>query len=811
MRKSFFWKTWITEYRRIAYLSGAIGLVLIVFMWYGYSQGAYGVTDWVKLQEQKVIETNIHSFQLGPFNLSIPADSYVILEYFQGSEIKPNVLASYVFLGALIFGAILLLTVITTFEKIWYLVGMALFILFIGSLRLEVLGIFGWYHKAPDIIALVAFSLASFYFNRIRIYTSFSVRLLVFAGIVGVIALVISLFAEVDFPFYHLSLTGYTGALILSVLFIILIAHEILASFVYLAGQTNSGNLRHFSLLALFYMVNVIIATFHEIGAITWDFVYVSPYVLLTISAVIGLWGFRQRESLYQNIFPFAPFGAYAYVALAIICFATTANFLGNANDPALKLIRDAVLFSHAAYGIIFLVYIFSNYVLLLARNLPVYKVLYNPNRMPYFTYRFAGMIAMLGFVFYSDWKTYVYNGIAGFYNSTGDLYTLLDNDLYAEEFYAQGSSQGFLNNRSNYALGVAKSSRLSFEDAHRNYEYSNDLRPTPFSLVNAGNLYIWEGRVQEAVAAYEKGLVKLKKSPYLDNNLGFAYAKLHNLDSALLFLNRAMNDSETRASAETNFFALSALELVPLKTDSVIELFESDETAVLANALALSTQQKTEFKTTVDPLRDSRLDLYSATLLNNYIIHNAKSLDTAFISKAYAIVKDSLNGNFNEVLKSSLAFAYYHQGNVSKALEILAELVYISQDYKGKFNYIMGLWALEQGNPELASSYFTYADTYQYKEARFYNAIALSEAGLREQALTAWDSVITNEKGDLQIIGLQMKKILNLNPTEALGLNDQEKYQFCRYRIGLQDSTMLSRLLNTFESADYKARLSSM
>jgi hypothetical protein len=38
-----------------------------------------------------------------------------------------------------------------------------------------------------------------------------------------------------------------------------------------------------------------------------------------------------------------------------------------------------------------------------------------------------------------------------------------------------------------------------------------------------------------------------------------------------------------------------------------------------------------------------------------------------------------------------------------------------------------MGLWALEQCNPELASSYFTYADTYDYK-ARFYNAIALTE-----------------------------------------------------------------------------------
>ena len=53
-----------------------------------------------------------------------------------------------------------------------------------------------------------------------------------------------------------------------------------------------------------------------------------------------------------------------------------------------------------------------------------------------------------------------------------------------------------------------------------------------------------------------------------------------------------------------------------------------------------------------------------------------------------------------------------------------------------------MGLWALEQGNPDLASSYFTYSDTYTYKDAKFYNAIALSEAGRKEEALVTWDTV---------------------------------------------------------------------
>jgi hypothetical protein len=101
---------------------------------------------------------------------------------------------------------------------------------------------------------------------------------------------------------------------------------------------------------------------------------------------------------------------------------------------------------------------------------------------------------------------------------------------------------------------------------------------------------------------------------------------------------------------------------------------------------------------------------------LNNYIIKYATTLDTTFIQEAYRIAADSINEDYSEALKSSLAFAYYHRGNVTKALEILGELAYVSQSYQGKFNYIMGLWALEQGNPDLASSYFTFSDTYVYK-----------------------------------------------------------------------------------------------
>ncbi len=806
MRINFFWNAWILEYRRLWYVSALVAFFLLIFLWYWRFAGASGVIDWIRLQEQKVIETPVHTFELGPFHLSIPADSYVILEYFQGSDVTPNTGASYIFLLGLVFGLTVLLTVVTTMQRYWYFGGMALFTILVVSLRMEVLGIFGVYNRLPDGVVLALFIAISFYFNRIRPDIPVSLRLLTFLTVNGTIGLIIASFSSVGYPFFHLSLTGYAAGMVISVLFIILVAHEIIAGFIFVVGQSKTHSLRHFLIIVTVYLTNVIIACMHELGYIQWKFLYIDLYLLLTFSSIIGIWGMRKREDKYAHIFTAAPMGVVAFLAMGAICFGTIGQLLGNANDPALKVIRDAIIFSHTGYGVIFLVYIFSNFVLLLARNLPVYKVLYNPTRMPYFTFRFAGMIAMLGFVFYSNWRDYIYHGLAGFYNTTGDLYTLLGNGLYAESFYEQGARQGFMNNRSNYAVATIKAAHLDFESAHKHYEFANDLRPTSFSLANEGNLFVWEGEIPRAIDAYRAGYSVLP-SAVLQNNLGFAFTKSHQLDSAIRFLNAARENSLTKTTAETNFFALAALESVPLKTDSILDLFNVTAIPVMANALALSTLQGQDFKKPLEPLAAKKLDLYSATLLNNYVIKYATTVDTTFLAQAYAIASDSLNEDFSEALKSSIAFGFYHRGNISRALQILAELVYVTQDYKGKFNYIMGLWALDQGNPELASSYFTFADTYDYKESRLYNAIALSEAGQINAASQAWDSLVVHQQGQLQVIALQMKKILSMPASAAGSLDDGEKYQFCRYRIGLGDSSALNRLLNSFEDANYKAQ----
>jgi hypothetical protein len=807
MQSLFFWKEWPNNYKPLWFALSGLFAFSMIFLWFTWFQDADGIIQWEKIQEQKIVETTVHAFRLGPFQLNIPGESYVIFEYLQGSDIHHNMLASHTFLAVLVICSMVLLTIITTLPKFWYYLGMTLFIVFVLALRLEVLLVFGVRGYTIPVIVLFVFSALSFYFKSFRSATTFHARLICFLGLASVLAIIIYGFAEVPFPFLHLVVTAYLPAFILSILFVLMIAHEILASFVFIASQGTSKSLQHFSVISLIYLVNVFITCLHELGAIQWQFLYINLYLLLCTSAVLGLWGFKLREPLYEAIIAFRPLGAFFYLAFGAICLITVSQFLGNGNDAALKVIRDIIIFSHTGYGIIFLTYIFSNFMVMMAENLPAYRFLYKPSRMPFFTFRLAGLIAMLAFIFYSSWRQYVYHGLAGFYNYVADLYVLQENEIMAQTFYEESRKYAFQNHRANYALGNMKSSRINFEGAHYNYELANGRRPTEYSLVNNGNLYMWEKKYFEGIKSFRKGKQRRPSSAALANNLGFAYGKIHSLDSSTYFINEARQHSLTKTSAEGNFLALAAMEYLPIRTDSVVKIFDNASPVVIGNALALATLLGQEMYSPVDPLAEKKLDLYSATLLNNYTIRNAKSIDTTFIQRVNEIASDTMNFEYSEALKASLAHAYYHRGNVTKALEVLAELAYITLDYRGKYNYIMGLWALDQDNPEIASSYFMHAETADYKDARFYNAISLTEAGKIYEAFAAWDSVSRKGDPNEKEIAISIQKILITNPSHALRLNDAEKYQYCRYKMGLSDTAFFNRISNTFNNANYKAQ----
>jgi len=776
-------------------------------MWTASFQGEEGVISWEKNQEQKLIETVTRTFRSGPFTLSVPGEMFTIQEYFTGSNLSHNVPASYLFLGLFTTSIIFLLAICTTFPRFWFLAGMTAFILIFFSMRLDALSLFGLQGWNIPLTILFFYVIAAYFFHAYSSSSSFLTRVAVFSAITIVVALVIAAGHTIEYPFLHLSITAYTPAIILSVLFLITVAHEIMVAFVYITNNADDNRIRHYSIVSFFYLLYVILSCLHAMNVIDWPFLYVNPFLLLTISAILGIWGFRLREIRYENIMTFAPFGAMYIVMLAIICFSFLGQNFANGNDPVIRIFNDFILFTHTGFGIVFFIYFVSNFMPLMAERLQVYNILFKPTRMPYFSYRLAGLIATLAFVFYSNWMEYLYQGLGGFYNYAADLYVAQGNETYGRAFYDKASSSAFRSHRANYALSQMNFERLNFDGALADLEEANNGKPTAFSITRHAQLLFLNKEYFKAIHLLKKGEKRFPGSAEIASNLCFAYTKIHRVDSALHYFSLAQKDPQAAATAQLNLLAMVTQEYIPVDIDSLLETFNTENPGSVANALAASTVFGQVLRQPYDPTAKRELNLFDATLLNNHLITKLDSADTTQINVARKIASDSLNSDFAEAIKLALAHQYYRVGNVQQSLEILGELAYLSASYKGKYNYLMGLWALEQGNAELAATYFFYAERDDYKEATLYKAIAFSEARNYGAALEAWTAVKADSNANLTEVADQMIKILAIPPGLVDKLSDSEKFQFLSYRTRISDTTVFKRVAATITDETIRAK----
>lgn len=808
MQSFLFWKTWNREYRILWTILIILFLSSLVFMWSGYFRVPQGLMEWHTQSAQKTIESVSHTFETGNFEFVVPIDSYSTVEYFYAGPLRINPLSSYIFIVVLALMSILIFAVITTLPRFWYYVGTGLFVLFIVSIRLDVLELFGQRNFIVPIVTVIIFVTVSFYFNAFNTTAAFVTRVLTFLALTTGLVVVIHYFSAINHPFLYMSVSGFVPALVLTVIFIFMLAHEILAGFVYLTSQssTSSKSLRHFVIISLIYIVNLVLTYMNEVGLVEWNFIFINLYLLFTISGILAIWGFRKRESLYGNIISFNPFGAYFITALGIIAFTSTAAFLHSYNDAALRVIRDIIIFSHIGFSVIFFLYFTSNFIGMMAANKNVYKVLYNPTSMPYATYRIAGLIATLAFVFYSQWHTYVYYGTAAIFNVMGDVQQISGEDSEAETYYRQARMYAGTNFHGNYILAGIETSRNNLEQAHQYYNTINWTKPTESSLINNANLYLFDEDYFTTKSALQDGLNVFPTSGVISTNLGYTFLKLNQPDSAFIYFDRARNHTQSKFSSEINITGLLAQTGVAVNVDSLLTQYGASSPAILSNLVVLATQQARLVNISTVPPKDSVLNLHSATLLNNYIVYKLKDLDTVFIKRAFRVATDSVNDDYSEALKATLSHAYYFQNNVAQAMALMGEVAFVTQSLQGKFNYTMGLWALEQGNPELAVRCFAYSVEQNYKEAKTYNAIALAEAGMSIPAQAAAYSLLESKIQSDKEIGKQLQKVYSTTPSEVLSQADLEKYQYCRYRISLADSTLFKRILNTIDNPNYKA-----
>ncbi|HLZ15698.1 MAG TPA: hypothetical protein VKQ08_01610, partial [Cyclobacteriaceae bacterium] len=616
---------------------------------------------------------------------------------------------------------------------------------------------------------------------------------------------ILNFFSQAAAPFLHLAVNGLIAGIILCVIFILMVSHEIVASFVTIATQRlkSSKSLQHFLILTMVYLVNLALLFASKMGFIGWSFFSISPFFVLTVSAILGIWGFRQRGTVYEFILPGEPPGIFFFLSMMVTAISTMGYFAASASDMMMDAFDDLIMAAHLGCGIIFFLYVIANFGPMLVKNLPVHKVLYKPETMPYFTFRLMSVIAVFAVISTAvSWKTYINQAMASFYHAYGDLYLAQEDDKTAESFFAKSLQLRNQNLHAHYALASIYASRYDSFKEKKEYEKSTDWTPSVPVYLNLSEIFAAKGDLLEAALTIDEGKKKFPKSGELLNASGLSFLKLKAEDSALYFFQLAKKAKATAQVGKANLLGASAWFGRDYPVDSVVSLSATDGVTVNTLALANQRQRSLFFEGRLNP--DTALTVYQAAFLCNYLINQKEKADTALISQVLKLAGNYSNSGFKERLSVASAHALYARGEVKLALQIVREAAYRSGE--GHYFSLLGLWLLEQSNPLAASGYFKLAGEKQQQLALYYQAIAEAEADSLTQAFASWDSLSRSGDG-IAALAVMMKKVLLCRNTEITALSDEEKYYFCRYKIGMADSLLLERTVAGITDEKLKSR----
>ena len=786
MEKLFFWKNWVKS-ERVLYI---IGLLIfagaLLFFLVSYFQGTAATIDWIVVSQSSAVKVIVDVVELGPVSLKSYADNYLITEYFEGGALRVNQVSAYIFISFIAISMAFYQGIITTLKRYWYIFGTAIFVFMLMSFQLDQLMLFGGYQNFALYILLGVYLPLSYYFHAFSDVSLWK-RVLIFLLATLVLGVGIIQFSSVDNPLYYMVNYGMYFPLIVTILFIFMVSFEVIAGLVYIITNSNTSasknSLFHFIVATIIYLGYVALTYMKNSNSIDWDIFYLNPFVLLCVSVILGIWGFKNRSFLYENVIEFKTKGGLLFLILGTISFTTIGYFFATANDPFIEVIEDAIVFGHLSFGMFFFFYVIVNFGDLMQKNLQVYKVLYKPQRMPMFAAIFVSLIGVTAFFFNSD-KIALSQAVSGYNNGLGDVYLAESNDFLAEQYYTFGMQYAHYNHRSNYSLATLSLDKGEELDAMQYYDQALLKKPTPYAYVNLANLYTQKGMFFDALFLLKEGLKKFPESGELMNNLGMLYSNTNIIDSAMIYLNLPQKKTLSGKVAGANILALLINKNLRLNSDSLAEAY-ADNTYLPAqtNLLALFNRDSKSVDYESSSLGvDSTLNLVTFSYFYNLIFNKNISHDSSLISNIDSYSKSPKNLNYTRDLNLAKAMNLYQSGAVSEAFKLMDRLQVEHSQKAGYYNNVRGIWAMEQESPRLALDFFDKAEAFGDIEGALNKVFALLAIDSLSDAKAQIAKLAMRENG-LDNTSLEMaQRLLDIDSQETLmQLTDQEKYWYLK------------------------------
>ncbi|SMD36882.1 hypothetical protein SAMN04488029_3120 [Reichenbachiella faecimaris] len=703
MNKLAFWNEWNTTFKlTFQILSSLLLTFVVVFLaiqWGDLSPFYY----WKLTGYLEHLSFPIFSNHSEFIESTITTDLPLIFQKVFGGSKTLSASYSYIYL-VLLYGCLMgCLTLSTYLEKFWYYIGVGLWILLVALSGIGHVGFFDLYNQTAIIVVLLLFLPASYYFNSINENIGIGSRFLVFSGLILIVFGLIYFGSTYESPLLFLARFSYLPAALICLIFILIIGHEIIYAILSLTtpySKSSSNNTTHFIVLSVAYLLNLAVLYLYSINYLNWDIYYINEFLLIAISAILGIWGIKSRQNRYAGILPYYPYTAFLYLGLGIITFVTLGFQAFHGNDAFITSMQNLILYSHIGFGLMFFLYIIFNFITQLKQNLPVHQFAYVEDNFPYISARIAGLIVVAALFFRAHYGSF-YQGVAGYYNGLGDLNLALDNESIAQYYYKKSVSKSTNNHHGNFQLAL-----LEKEPLQRLLYLKNSIKqePTAYAYASLGREYENSSRFFDALFTYQDGLKVFPDHWAIQNNMALLYSKTNVLDSALYYLESSTPGSWKQAVVYANRNAVASLHGLELENQNNIDLGRFDlQSNTLANQLISNDTTSLSF---VSQPQSLALNLFTFGYLKNLGLYCYQNQLPEFLQLIDPYLEAPENAAFRKELTLVKAFNLYRNGKVSKAIELIYQLKEMYEDESGKWNTLLGKWCLELDAPLQASKY---------------------------------------------------------------------------------------------------------
>lgn len=802
----FFWNSWSKADRFVV----VSGLALLVLCGVGYTYVAYlgleNVVSWNVLSELVSLPGTLYSFTDGLLTYPIVGRIQTVTNQFAVSPMQVDPSVATLTVGLLCVALAYALAAICRLPALRYRIAMALFVLLLAVCRFEVLGLPGS-GRWPFLAMVVAFGGISYYFHAFQTATSLLNRLLVFGGLFVAAALGIGLTSTVIHPAQLLLSYALPGLVILSVLFIAYIAIDIVGGLVWLTSVSRPNGqplgVYNFIFISVLYLVNLLLIWLRNNKTLDWNVFTISPFLILLVSAGVGLWGFRQLTE-QRSIISFSQAGAGLYIGLTALTLLTVAYAAATANDPLIEVFEDAVVYSHFIMGFLMVLYVLVNFLPIYQQRLPVYRVLYKARLADLPLFRLAGVIGLVGVSMSTDNFT-IRQGYAASLSALGDAYLVENEADLAQTYYQESVAQEYQQHKANYALASMAINRNDPTTAALFFSQALRKQPSPQAFIGLCSTYQQTNLFFEAIKTLQRGIHTFPNSGELRTNLGYLYGKTAIADSAYYYLKSAADLTPRQEVPLANLLALYARNPQILASDSTLagQISASDNPALTANLLALRLLNHSDSTVLTAPVwlakapRNTALGAGEFAGLYNYAML-ATHPDTVLCNTLQRAALNPVNQTISDELSLASALVTYKANQHHEAFDQLTQLATADVRTAPTYRTILGLLELEQGlNKQAAATFAQNTDTLSIG----YRAVAMTKAGNRVAAQPLWE---TATQHDAILRGVQ--QAIYASPAsataQATSWTDLQKAFYVSYR---HDDNNRGKIWETMRDATLK------